>query len=98
MLFRSTVITTGSVIKPINGFGNPKSVDCQAFATFPQETTALISQANFEFGLPASFQASIDRTNDAMRLKVELISIATYVLRYANKRSEVMGRSLAQQQ
>jgi hypothetical protein len=33
-----------------------------------------------------------------MRLKVELTSIAIYVLRYANKRSEVMGRSLAQRQ
>jgi len=72
----ATAITTGSVIRPINGLGKPRSVDCQAFATFPQETTALISQANFEFGLPASFQASIERTKDAIRLKVELINIA----------------------
>lgn len=72
----ATAITTGSVIKPKNAFGKPSSVDCQDFATFPQETTALISHENLEFGFPANFQASIDNTNEAIKLSVELISIA----------------------
>ena len=42
-----------------------------------QETTALISQANFEFGFAANFQASIESTNEAIKLNTELISIAT---------------------
>ncbi len=72
----ATVITTGSVINPMKELGNPRSWDCQDFATVPQESTELMLHDNFSDGAAANLIASIDRTRDAMRLKVDETNIA----------------------
>jgi hypothetical protein len=74
-------MTTGSVINPINAFGKPKSCDCQAFATVPHERTALISQESCPAGSAANLTASIARTREAIRLRIDETNIAIYVLR-----------------
>ena len=61
----ATVMTTGSVINPINEFGKPKSCDCQELATFPQDKTALILHDSGSDGEAAILIASIERTREA---------------------------------
>jgi hypothetical protein len=69
-------MTTGSVIKPINEFGKPRSCDCHDFATVPQDKTELMLQESGPDGSAANLIASIERTSEAMRLRAEETNIA----------------------
>jgi hypothetical protein len=71
------VITTGSQINPKNALGNPSSDDCQERPTLLQEIYAEILHESDAFLSAANFTASIDRTSDAMRLRMLEMSIST---------------------
>jgi hypothetical protein len=61
----------------MNEFGKPRSCDCQELATLPQDKTALILQESLSEGDAANLTASIERTREAIRLRIEETSIAT---------------------
>jgi hypothetical protein len=70
------VMTTGSVINPINELGKPRSCDCHDLATVPHERTELILQERGPEGWAANFNASMERTREAIRLRIEETNIA----------------------
>jgi hypothetical protein len=77
----ATEITTGSQIRPIKEFGNPRRFDCQERATLPQETTALTSHESFVAAFFAIAIASTERTSEEIKLAREETNIKMYVLR-----------------